>query len=55
MASTADVGDVGGGLAGEDREAGQAEGLSALDLGVPVGALDEADHDAAVVLLGQSL
>ena len=50
-----DVADIGRGLAGEDREAGEAEHLGALDLGVPVGALDEADHDAAVELFGQRL
>ena len=34
-------------------KAGEAEGLGALDLAVPVGALDEAHHDAAPVSPGQ--
>ena len=53
LARAGDVGDVGVGLAGEDRVAGQPHRLGALDLGVPVGALDEADHDAAVEPFGQ--
>ncbi len=43
-----DVADVGRLLAGEDREVLEPQHLRALDLGVPVGALDEADHDPAV-------
>ena len=42
-------------LAGEDRIIGQAHDLGAFDLHVPVGALDEADHDPAVELFGQSI
>ena len=44
---------VGHRLAGEDRIVGEAALLGALQLGVPVGALDEAHHHAAVMLLGQ--
>src|SRR3546814_10305104 len=38
---TGEIGNVGGGLAGEDRIAGEAAFLAALDLAVPVGALDQ--------------
>ena len=48
---TYDIGEVGGGLAGEDREVRQPTLLRALDLGVPVGALDEADHETAIPCL----
>ena len=41
------VGDVGGGLAGEHRVIGMAPLLTALDLAVPVGALDQPHHDPA--------
>ena len=41
-----EVGDVGVDLARVDRVAGQAVDLRALDLGVPVGALDQAHHHA---------
>ena len=43
-----DVADVGRGLGGEDREAVEPHDLRALDLGVPVGALDQPHHDLAV-------
>ena len=39
--------EVGRGLGGEDRIVGAAEDLGALDLGVPIGALDQTDHQAA--------
>ena len=39
------VGEVGGRLGGVDRIAGPAGHLGALDLAVPVGALDQANHD----------
>ena len=48
-----EVGDVGARLAGEDGKAVEAEHLGALDLGIPVRALDEADHDAAFELTGE--
>jgi hypothetical protein len=44
-----EVGHIGVRLAGEDGIALQAVDLRPLDLGVPVGALDEAHHDAAAV------
>ena len=44
LAGAGQVGDVGVDLAGEDREALQPLHLGALDLAVPVGALDQADH-----------
>ena len=40
-------------LAGEDREGLDTQLLRELDLGVPVGALDEAHHDPPVEPLGQ--
>ena len=43
------IGDIGARLAGEDGEAVEAQRLRALDLAVPVGALDEAHHDRAPV------
>ena len=46
-ASAREVGDVGARLAGEHGKAVEAEHLGALHLGIPVRALDEADHDAA--------
>jgi hypothetical protein len=42
-----EVVEVGRGLGREDRIVGAAEDLGALDLGVPVGALDQTDHQAA--------
>ena len=41
--------EVGHRLAGEHRIVGEPALLRALDLGVPIGALDEAHHQAAVV------
>ena len=46
-------GDVGARLAGKHGKAVEAEHLGALDLGVPVRALDEPDHDAAGKLPGE--
>ncbi len=43
-----DIAHVGRFLAGEDRKVRQPQDLRALDLGVPVGALDETDHDPSV-------
>ena len=40
------VRNIGVGLAGEDRVVPQAEHLGGLDLAVPIGALDQADHQA---------
>ncbi len=48
LAGTGDVGDVAGRLAGEDRKAIEPHHLGALDLGVPIGALDQADHQTVV-------
>lgn len=42
------VGGVGGGFAGEDGVVRVAMELGVLDFGVPVGAFDEAEHEAAV-------
>ena len=39
--------EVGGGLGGEHRIVGTAGDLGALDLGVPIGALDQPHHDPA--------
>ena len=43
-----DIGDIGVDLAGEDGEALQPLDLRALDFAVPIGALHETQHDAAV-------
>ena len=48
LARIGDVGDVGVGLAREHGIAGKAERLRPLDLGVPIGALDQAHHDLPV-------
>ena len=45
LAGAGDIGDVGVDLAGIDREVLQPVHLRALDLGVPIGALDQPDHD----------
>ena len=45
-----EVGHVGVRLFGEDRVAGQAHFLGALDLAVPVRALDQADHEAQATI-----
>ena len=47
LARTHEVTKIGHGLAGEDGIIGQPPLLRALDLGVPIGALDQADGDAA--------
>ena len=47
------VGEVGHRLRGEDGVARKPPLLGALDLGVPVGALDEAHHQPPVVALGE--
>ena len=47
LAGAGDIGDVSVQLARVDREIGEAAFLCALDLGVPVGALDQAHHDPA--------
>ena len=47
------IADICAGLAGEDREAGEALHLGALDFGIPVGALDQPHHHAAPVRLGE--
>ena len=44
---------VGHRLAGEDRIVGQPALLGALQFGVPIGALDQANHQSAVISLGQ--
>ena len=43
-----DIADIGFHLAGEQGEVGQAFDLRALDLAVPIGALDQTHHDLAV-------
>ncbi len=53
LLGTGEVGDVGVHLAGVDRVAGLAVHLRLLDLAVPVGALDQADHEAAVAAPGE--
>ena len=55
LAGIGDIADIGGGLRGEDRKALDALDLGALDLGVPIGALDEADHDLAIKPCGQTI
>src|SRR3546814_2314429 len=45
-AGAGDIGDVGGGFAREHRIALQPGLLGALDLGIPIGALDQSDHQA---------
>ena len=49
LAGAGEVGDVSMDLAGEHRVVRHAVHLGTLDFGIPVGALDEAQHDAAVV------
>ena len=44
LARAGEVGDVGVDLAREDRETVEAVDLRALDLAVPIGALDQPDH-----------
>ena len=48
-----EIGDIGARLAGEDGKAVEAQRLRALDLAVPIGALDEAHHDRAPVRCGE--
>ena len=48
-----EVGDVGRDLAREHRIVGQAGDLRGLDLAVPIGALDEPDHQRALVRAGE--
>ncbi len=55
LAGIGDVADIGRGLAGEHREAVEPQHLGALDLGVPVGALDQPHHQPAVELVGERL
>ena len=55
LAGVGEVADVGRGLAGEDREVGQAALLRPLDLAVPVGALDQPHHDPAAVAAGEGV
>ena len=50
---TGHVAHVGVDLAREDREAFDTQLLRQLDLGIPIGALDQPDHDLAVKPLGQ--
>jgi len=49
------IGQIGRGLGGEDRIAGTARHLRFLDLAIPIGALDQANHDPAAAILGQVL
>ena len=53
FAGTGDVGDVGVDLAGEDGEVFQAFDLGALDLAVPIGALDQPDHQPVAAAAAQ--
>ena len=53
LARAGEVGRVGVGLARVDRVVGQAVELRALDLAVPVGALDQAQHQAMRAAPGQ--
>ena len=48
-----DVGDVGVDLAGIDREILETVDLGALDLGIPIGTLYQAHHDATVRAAGE--
>ena len=45
FARASDIANIGMNLAGEHRKVFQAINLSALDLGIPIGALDQPDHD----------
>ncbi len=51
FACVCDVGHIGADLAREHRVVVQPQYLRALDLGIPVGALDQAHHDPAVEFL----
>ena len=44
QAGTGQIGHIGVVLVGKDRVAGQAQLLGALDLGIPIGALDQTAH-----------
>ena len=48
-----EIGDVGRDLAREHRIIGQAGDLRGLDLGVPISALDQPDHQLAAVRAGR--
>ena len=48
-----EVADIGRDFAGEDGIIGQARDLRHLYLAVPIGALDQPDHQLALVLAGQ--
>ena len=50
LRGAADIADVRGRFGGEDGKVGHAVHLRALDLAVPIGALDQPDHDLAVEL-----
>ncbi len=53
LARAGQVGHIGIGLAGVDRVAFETVDLGALDLAVPVGALDQAHHQAVLAAAGQ--
>ena len=55
LRGAADIADVRGRLGGEYGEIGDAVHLRALDLAVPIGALDQPDHDLPVELGGQRI
>ena len=48
-----DIAHIGRGFGGEDREPFQPLNLRQLDLGVPIGPLDQPHHNAPVALFGQ--
>ena len=48
-----DIGHVGRGFAGEDRETVQPQHLRPLDLGIPIGPLDQPHHDPPIQPRGQ--
>ncbi len=43
------IGDVGGGFGGENRESGHAHDLRGLDFRVPIGAFDQPHHQATIM------
>ena len=53
FARAGEIAHIGVDLAGEHRKAVEAVDLRALDLRIPIGALDEADHEAAARAAGE--
>jgi hypothetical protein len=51
--SAGKIGDIGRDFAGKDRKIAISADLAGLDFAVPIGALDQPDHDPAIVPPGQ--